>query len=62
MSISPYHDLGNAKPHYRGQRAFWGGIGMILVGLLALISYFVLPSVVTPAAVAAPVAAHASPR
>jgi hypothetical protein len=60
MSISPYHDLEAAKPHHRGQRAYWGGLGLILVGLLAIASHFILPAIEAPVLAAAPVATHAA--
>ncbi|TFU01026.1 hypothetical protein EUV02_11955 [Polymorphobacter arshaanensis] len=63
MSISPYHDLETAKPLHRGQRAYWGGLGMILIGLLAIASYFIFPAIAAPAAAGSPTATHAvAPR
>ena len=52
MSISPYHDLETPKPHPRGQRAYWGGLGLILVGLLAVASHFISAAVSAPATAA----------
>jgi hypothetical protein len=59
MTISPYRDLETAKPHHRGQRAYWGGLGMVLVALLAVASHFILPAIAAPASAAPPVATHA---
>ncbi len=60
MSISPYHDLETPKPHPRGQRAYWGGLGMVLVGLLAIISHFAFPASETPASAVPPIATNAA--
>ena len=60
MSISPYHDLETAQPQHRGQRAYWGGLGMILVGLLAIASHFIVPAISAPVPAASPVATHAA--